>query len=68
MNYLVFGTHSIIHLEMKSFKSLEAHNYYLGDSVNNHVYVKILEDGRILMPGKVSDFFLLLLFLNECVG
>ena len=40
--YLVFGTNTVTHQQMKAFKSLEAHNYYTSSWVNSCVYVKKL--------------------------
>lgn len=53
VNYLVFGTHTFTHQQMKAYKSLEAHNYYTSGWVNNRVYIKLLSQERILMLGEV---------------
>ena len=57
VNYLVFGTNTVTHQQMKAFKSLEAHNYYTSGWVNRCVYVKELQDKRILILGEVSLIF-----------
>ena len=57
VNYLVFGTNTVTHKQMKSFKSLEAHNYYASGCINNEVYAKKLQDDVILILGEVSEVF-----------
>lgn len=56
LNYLVFSTNAVTFKEMKSYKSLEAHNYFTSGFVNPIIYHKAWQQNKHLILGEVECF------------